>query len=102
MDRLLSIKNHITTPVKTADGVEWWPFGVQESSSMLQMASVYGIQQTAKHAPAFFVPKCDEVSVHCSVLRFKPRHKTPLKLTHAESPSFALGLEHCLYDGPEY
>lgn len=28
---------------------------------MLQMASVYGVQQTAKHAPAFFLPKCAEV-----------------------------------------
>lgn len=29
---------------------------------MLQMASVYGLQQTAKHAPVFFLPKADEVS----------------------------------------
>lgn len=28
---------------------------------MLQMASVYGVQQTAKQAPGFFVPKCAEV-----------------------------------------
>lgn len=29
---------------------------------MLQMASVYGVQQTAKHAPAFFLPRVAEVS----------------------------------------
>lgn len=28
---------------------------------MLQMASVYGLQQTAKHAPVFFLPRADEV-----------------------------------------
>lgn len=30
---------------------------------MLQMASVYGLQQTAKHAPVFFLPRADEVRV---------------------------------------
>lgn len=33
---------------------------------MLQMASVYGVQQTAKQAPAFFLPKCEEVSIYYS------------------------------------
>lgn len=28
---------------------------------MLQMASVYGVQQTAKQAPAFVMPHLDEV-----------------------------------------
>lgn len=35
---------------------------VQETNPMLQMASVYGVQQTAKQAPAFLFPKCAEVS----------------------------------------
>lgn len=34
----------------------------QETSPILQMASVYGVQQTAKQAPTFFLPKCAEVS----------------------------------------
>jgi len=29
---------------------------------MLQMASVYGLQMTAKHAPVFFLPRVAEVS----------------------------------------
>lgn len=33
----------------------------QESSPTLQMASVYGVQQTAKHAPAFILPRVAEV-----------------------------------------
>lgn len=37
-------------------------FHTQEASPMLQMASVYGVQQTAKHAPAFFLPRVTEVS----------------------------------------
>lgn len=36
--------------------------GPQESSPTLQMASVYGVQQTAKHAPAFILPRVAEVS----------------------------------------
>lgn len=60
MYSLLKISICITTRVK----IELWPFRGQESSSILQMAAVYGIQQTAKHAPAFFIPKCDEVSVY--------------------------------------
>lgn len=36
-------------------------FNLQETSPMLQMASVYGLQQTAKHAPVFFLPRAEEV-----------------------------------------
>lgn len=35
---------------------------------MLQMASVYGLQQTAKRAPAFLLPKCAEVSSYDSLV----------------------------------
>lgn len=35
---------------------------MQETNPMLQMASVYGVQQTAKHAPAFMLPHVAEVS----------------------------------------
>lgn len=41
---------------------------------MLQMASVYGLQQTAKHAPAFFFPRAAEVKGCCSCLRLLLRH----------------------------
>lgn len=45
----------------------WLSFlNTQETNPMLQMASVYGVQQTAKHAPAFFLPRVAEVSYCCS------------------------------------
>lgn len=38
---------------------------------MLQMASVYGVQQTAKHAPAFFLPRVAEVSTVAAYRRLE-------------------------------
>lgn len=38
---------------------------------MLQMASVYGVQQIAKHAPAFFSPRVAEVSTVVAFACFK-------------------------------
>ncbi|CAM9413811.1 unnamed protein product [Ascophyllum nodosum] len=62
-----------------------------KSSSMLQMASVYGIQQTAKHAPAFFVPKCDEVLSKLVGLVNRPDAKDEDSLLVTENAVAAIG-----------
>eukprot|EP00752_Nemacystus_decipiens_P011318 g10058.t1 len=63
----------------------------EETSPMLQMASVYGLQQTAKHAPTFFLPKADEIVRHLVDLIGRPDAKDEDGLLVTENAVAALG-----------
>ncbi|CAM9453902.1 unnamed protein product [Ectocarpus sp. 13 AM-2016] len=64
---------------------------MEESSPTLQMASVYGVQQAAKHAPAFILPRVAEVVRHLVHLINRPDAKDEDSLLVTENAVAALG-----------